>query len=306
MGSEPSGADNSRTMNSLVQDVLAQLPVSASLLLFAAVAVVAGAPLFAAGRRTLALRRAVGDLRATALDGDATGLVTVRGRVALEGPMFAPLSGRPCAGFTLDVAGDGMRVGARLGELRAFRLVGEHASARVVADRGTWRGAVTQERLVAPGEALPERLTQLIEQSAEVRWLRDRRVALRLTERALEVDAEVFVTGIARASGAANAVRHSSQVYAMVESVELAATGTDGMAWSVGSDGRVTRSTEPELWIEADEPLERVLVSSEAPLPAVVAPPLWKLTLMLLGPALALAGLLYLARVAAPLIVGRF
>ena len=298
-------------MNPLFQDAFAQLPVSALLLLLAAVAVVAGAPLFAAGWRALRMRRAAAGLAVVPLDGEAAGLVTLQGRVALESPMFAPLSGRPCAGFTLEVAGDGMRVGASMSELRAFRLVGEQATARVVVDHTVWHGAVTERRTIAPLEALPERLAGLLEQSAEVRWLRDQRVALQLTERALEVGAEVFVTGVARGSGVAQVERGQAQVFAMVESIELAATGTDGMAWTVGDIGDIgdkgNRSSrrEPELWIESGEPLGQLLVTPEAPAPAVVAPPLWKLTLMLLGPAFTLAGLLYLARVVAPLIVGR-
>ena len=296
-------ADNSRTM-----DALSQLPVSAPLLLLATAAVVAGAPLFAAGRRAFALRRALAGRRAVPLDAHASGLVTVRGRVVLEGPMFAPLSGTPCAGWTLEVAGDHMRVGDQLRELRQFRLAGEQASARVVTDRARWDGPVTCERSVAPGEVLPERLTALLEPSAEVRWLRDQAVPLRITERVLEVGAEVYVTGMARAATPAGmaASPQDAQVYAMVDSVELAATGTDGMAWSTAGPGAVTHVSEPELWIEPDEPLEQVLVSRHEPAHAALAPPLWKLTLMLLGPALTLAGLLYLARVAAPMIAGRF
>jgi hypothetical protein len=289
-------------------DALSQLPVSAPLLLLATVAVVAGAPLFAAGRRAFQLRRALSGLRAVPIDAQASGLVTVRGRVALEGPMFAPLSGTPCAGWTLEVAGDHMRVGDQLHELRQFRLAGEHASARVVTEQARWDGTVTCERSVAPGEALPERLSALLEQSAEVRWLRDQAVPLRICERALEVGAEVYVTGMARAAAPARvaADRREAQVHAMVESVELAATGTDGRAWSTAGSGAVTHGSEPELWIEPDEPFEQVLVSSHEPVAAALAPPLWKLTLMLLGPALTLAGLLYLARVAGPMIAGRF
>lgn len=290
-------------------DALSQLPVSAPLLLLATVAVVAGAPLFAAGRRAFQLRRALSGLREVPIDAQASGLVTLCGRVVLEGPMFAPLSGTPCAGWTLEVAGDHMRVGDQLHELRQFRLTGEHASARVVTDHARWDGGVTCERSVAPGEALPDRLSALLEQSAEVRWLRDQAVPLRITERALEVGAEVFVTGVARAATPARVApgRQQAQVYAMVESVELAATGTDGMAWSTTSgSGAVTHGSEPELWIEPDEPFEQVLVSATPPAAAALAPPLWKLTLMLLGPALTLAGLLYLARVAAPMIAGRF
>lgn len=287
-----------------VPDSFAQLPVSAPLLLLAAVAVVAGAPLFAAGRRALRLRRVATGLAESPLSADAAGVVAVRGRVALESPMFAPLSGKPCAGYTLEVAGDGMRVGMQVGEMRSFRLVGEQAVARVVADGATWSGPVTSERAVGAAQALPERLNAMLEHSAEVRWLRDRRVPLRITERALFTDAEVFVTGVARSAGAA---RTGAQVYAMIDSVELAATGTDGAAWAAeAAPASSAVAHEPELWIEPGEPLEQVRVHAEWPASDGLTPPLWKVTLMLLGPALTLAGLLYLAQVAAPLIAGRF
>ena len=289
-------------------EALTQLPVSVPLLLLATAFVVAGAPLFAAGLHAFRLRRALAELRETAPDEDASGVVMVRGEVVLESPMFAPLSGKPCAGYALEISGEGMRVGGVVRELRPFRLAGEHATARVVPDQAQWHGGITGERTVAAGEAMPERLAGLLGQSPEVRWLQDRRVTLCLTERALEAGSEVFVTGVARASDehAGQRSRHGAQVFAMVESVELAATGTDSMAWSVGGDGRVIRTAQPELWIEADEPLRRLLVSAEAPRPAALAPPFWKLVLMLLGPALALAGLLYLTCVAAPFVMGRF
>ncbi len=287
-------------------DLLPPLPPTFITFALAAGSVVAGAPLFAAGRRALRLRQALASLREAPLDADASGVVAVRGRVALEGPMFAPLSGRPCAGFTLEVAGDRMSVGAVLHELRPFRLQGESASARVVAEHAHLTTAVTSERTLAPGEALPQRLGELLAGSAEVRWLLDRRVPIRLVERALEVGAEIVVTGIARP---AEAVRPVIATVASVETVELAATGTDGAGWGIATASHTRNAgttSAPALWIEAGEPFEQLELSSSAPDAATLAPPVWRIALVLVGPLLTIAGLLALAQLAAPLIGGRF
>ena len=287
-------------------DILAHIPVSAVGLLVATAAVIAGAPLFAAGRRTYRLRHALEGLSERPLGSDAAGLVLVRGTVALESPGFAPLSGKPCAGWTLEAKGDGMRVGGSVHELRPFRLVGPEVSARVVPDRARWLGPVTSERTFSATETLPGRLADLLDRSAEVRWLRDRRVPLELVERALEVGAHVFVTGVARAARAPAIVES-------VESLELAATGTDGAGFEYGyghksdfaASGRVGRTAHPELWIEAAEPFERVLVSGAVPSRGTLSPPAWRLALLVLGPLLTLAGLLYLAQAATPFLAGR-
>lgn len=281
-------------------DILAHIPVSAVGLLVATAAVIAGAPLFAAGRRTYRLRHALESLSERPLGSDAAGLVLVHGTVALESPGFAPLSGKPCAGWTLEVKGDGMLVGGSVHELRPFRLVGPEVSARVVPDRARWLGPVTSARTLAATEAIPARLADLLDHSAEVRWLRDRRVPLELVERALEVGASVFVTGMARAARAPAIVES-------VESLELAATGTDGAGFEYGyaASGRVGRTAHPELWIEAAEPFERVLVSSAVPSRGTLSPPTWRLALLVIGPLLTLAGLLYLAQAATPFLAGR-
>ena len=170
-------------------------------------------------------------------------------------------------------------------------------SARVVPEDARFRGAVTCERTLTTSEVLPERLTHLLEQSAEIRWLRDRRVTLRLVERALEVGAQVYVTGVA----------HGITTVATVESLELAATGTDGPLFDYvpASQGGGFGGTHPGLWIEAQEPLEEVVVSSEPPTLAQLQPPVWSLALLVIGPLLTLVGLFYLARAAAPLMTGR-
>ncbi len=281
-------------------EFLAHIPVRALWLLTAAGCVVAGAPLFASGLRAFRLRGALAFLTQRPLGADSAGLVLVRGRVSLEGPLFAPLSGRPCAGYTLEVSGEGTRVGGSVHELRPFRLTSGGVTARVIPEQVRWQGAVTAERKVLPTEQLQERLAELLDRSVEVRWLINRRVPLRIVERALEVGSEVFVTGVAR--GAATV--------AMVESVELAATGTDGPAFdyspSGAGDAADPGGAHPGLWIEAEEPLERVLVTHEPPAIDALVPPAWRLSLLLIGPLLTLAGIIYLARAAVPLIAGRF
>ena len=279
-------------------DVLAHIPVRALWLLAAAGGVVAGAPLFTAGLRAIRLRRALAGLCERPLDEFTSGLVLVRGTVSLEGPMFAPLSGKPCAGFTLEVSGVGLQVGGTVHELRPFRLSSGGVSARVVPAHARWRGAVTSERTLTTSDPLPERLQGLLEQSAEARWLRDRKVTLQLVERVLEVGARVFVTGVA----------HGAATVAMVETVELAATGTDGpqFEYVAVTEGGGFDASHPGLWIEAEEPLKEVIVSSEPPSRDDLGPPAWRLALLVIGPLLTLLGLCYLARAAAPLIAGRF
>lgn len=279
-------------------EFLAHIPVRAFWLLTAAACAVAGAPLFASGLRAFRLRRALASLTECALDAVSEGLVLVRGKVSLEGPLFAPLSGKPCAGFTLEVSGTSMRVGGTVHELRPFRLSSGGVSARVVPEQVRWQGAVTCERTVPGTEQLPERLTALLDRSVEARWLMNRKVTLRLVERALPVGAEVFVTGIARGIATAS----------LVESVELAATGTDGPLFDYAASGTAGESdgAHPGLWIEAEDPLERVLVTDAPPSKSALQPPAWRLALLVLGPILTLVALMYLARAAAPLIAGRF
>jgi hypothetical protein len=270
------------------------IPVTALGLLAATACVVAGGPLFIAGRRALRLRQVLGALAETPLAANAEGWVLVRGRVALASPMFAPLSGKRCAGYELEVSGDRSRVGDVVAERRPFRLeCGDH-SALVSPEGARWQAPVTAERTLGPADAMPERLVQLLESSAEIRWLRDRRAALRVVERALEAGSEVTVLAVARGEAAA----------ASVEVAEISATGTD--------DGVVTTLTsgDPaaarELWLVGDESAgvgPRVFVGR--PDPRSLAPPWWRVALVAAGPALTLSGLLYLAQAAGPLLSRR-
>jgi hypothetical protein len=274
---------------------LQPLPVTALGLLAATACVVAGGPLFAAGRRALRLRRVLGSLHEAPLTADSHGWVLVRGRVALEGPLFAPLSGKRCAGYDLEVCGERSHVGGIVAEQRPFRLECGELTALVSPDGARWRAPATAERTLNVEDALPERLVELLERNAEIRWLRDRRVPLRIVERALEAGSEVTVLAVA----------HSERVFEHHETTELAATGTD--------DGIATTLTTgdpapvPQLWLGAEsDGSDGPRVFAGRPDLRALRPSLWRVGLVGAGPALTLMGLLYLAWAAIPLVAGRF
>lgn len=271
------------------------LPITALGLLAATACVVAGGPMFAAGRRALRLRHVLGSLEEKPLEPDASGWVLVRGRVALAGPMFAPLSGKPCAGYELDVCGERSRVGGIVSERRPFQLESGANSAFVSPDGARWRAPVTGERTLGVTEPIPERLGELLETNAEIRWLRSRRVPLRIVERALEAGSEVTVLARARAE----------RTDVSTETVELAATGTDdGLATTLTSGDPVA---VPELWLGGDEDAGTgPQVFSVSPDLGALKPSIWRVALVGAGPALTLTGLLYLAWAATPLVAGRF
>jgi hypothetical protein len=271
------------------------IPVTALGLLAATACVVAGAPVFAAGRRALRLRRALGSLQEAPLVAGSSGWVLARGRVALASPLFAPLSGKPCAGYELDVCGERSRVGGIVAERRPFQLECGAQVAFVSPDDARWATAVTAERTLGVADALPEQVAELLERNAEIRWLRDRRVPLHVVERALEAGSEVLVLAWAR----------SERASAEVEPVEMAATGTDdGLATTLTSGEPATGS---ELWLAGDEGTGTgPRVFSDRPDLHALKPSLWRVALVGVGPALTLSGLLYLARAATPLVAGRF
>ena len=268
------------------------LPVTALGLLAATAGVLAGGPIFAAGRRALRLRRVLGSLEEKPLAPESSGWVLVRGRVGLESPTFAPVSGKRCAGYELDVCGEHSRVGGIVAERLPFQLECGAHSAFVSPDHARWRTPVTGERTLAVSDPLPERVAALLETNAEIRWLRDRRVPLRIVERALESGSEVTVLAVAR----------TERAEAGAESVELAATGTDdGVATTITSGDPAT----PELWLAGDDGTGPQVFSGRPDLRAL-RPSLWRVALVGAGPALALSGLLYLAWAAAPLVARRF
>ncbi len=271
---------------------LFEIPVSAAGLLLAAASVVAGAPWFADGLRSLRARRALAAVRPESIASAASGLCELRGRVELESPLFSPLSARPCAGYLLEVRGVGTRIGGSVSEVRPFRLTDGRERVQVDAESVMWRLAVTAEREVAPGAAIPERIRTLMDRNGELRWLRAQGGALRLVERALCAGVECSVLGELR----------QERVVTYSETAWVAGTGTDGEAVDAAiptNDETLDRRMVPS------DLLERVVVADGALDAAQLAPPAWRVSGAVLGPALALAGLVYLAHAADRVFAGR-
>ena len=277
-------------------DLFARIPVTAMGVLVAIAFTVSGAPLFAIGRRALRLRRVLGGLVEQPITADASGWVIARGRVSLVSPLFAPLSGRRCAAFRLEVCGENSRVGGVVGDCRSFRIEHDGASALVSGEGASWRAPVTDERALPASEPMPESVAELLAACPETRWLRDRRASLRVVERALEAGTMVSVLGLARLERSAE----------RAERLALAPTGTDDALSVEVEAGPGAGAGSSELWIAGDDELSAgVWVSTEPLDRRALEPSPWLLTLLGLGPALTLFGLLYLAWAAGPLVVGR-
>jgi hypothetical protein len=270
------------------------IPVSTAGMLAAVACVVAGGPLFADGLRALRLRRLLSGLVPGAARPGSHGFVRLAGHVALESPLFSPLSQRPCAGYQLEVRAADGSVAGRVGEFRGFKLVSDGCDAFVEAAGGEWTMPVTAERNVAAGEQVSANMAALLDRDVTLRWLRDRRAPMRIVERSVEAGTRVEVLGHARASAAAES--------AEVEEL-LAATGTDGAAFAAALDRVQPR---PNLRIAALDPLELRVVANGEVHPENFAPPRWRAFGAVLGPVLSLAGLVYLAHAAEATIGGRF
>jgi hypothetical protein len=288
-------------------------PVGAVL---AALAVAGGAPLFSDGLRTLRLRRYLRGLEQRPLSELPTGVVWVRGRVALDGPLFSPLSGQPCAGFRLEVRRGENGPVAAIEESRAFRVVADEVQARVLAENASLTLAPTGERALAAREPLNQRLADLLARSPEVQWWRRIGAPLRLTEHALLAGGECQVIGYAR----------EGRPFELSAELELQRTGTgdDGFGAStmLGGENGSGRGTtagiravgalalsavpeqeagtspnpyDPDLWIDRGGQLDLLHVGNLDLRPRTMEVPVYHLLGLGLGPLLTLAGLLYLA-----------
>jgi len=252
--------------------------------IFAAAAVVAGGPIFSDGLRVLRLRRIYRGLRRRPLAAPGEGVVHVCGRVALETPLFSPLTARPCAGFRLEIRSEDGAVAAWLDVFRPFRLVDGATQAVVDGEGARWELAVSGERRVAPAEPLTENLEALLRTMPEAVCLRRSGAAFHLVERALPAGDQCHVIGQAtRVMGLAAPLE-----------VEWLRTGTDSGAVPVG----VLAAPEPALHIGPGDPPGHLRVSHHAPDPARPPVRLLRTIGLVLGPALALAGMLYLAAAA--------
>lgn len=239
----------------------------------AAAFIAGGAPLFSSGLRALRLRRELARARAAA-DPSAPGYVALEGRVALETPLFSPLTGRPCAGFRLEVRGIGAEVANEIVVARGFSIAHAGAVAHVDAERGTWQLGVTAERTLEAAAPMTSGLEALLSSAPEALWWRRAGGRLQLVERALFADATVHVVGHAA----------TTRVVHETESIGLA-TGTDDVAESW------TTEIETEETVIGPSSLDYLMISDAAPAapPAAVA---WYRTLgVVAGPLLTLVGL---------------
>jgi hypothetical protein len=275
----------------------------------AALAVAGGGPLFSHGLRALRLSRGMSRLDERPLAESPSGFIHTRGRVVLDSPLFSPLSGRPCAGYRLEVRGAGRRASASIEERRPFRIVSGEIGARVLAAAGRWRVSETGRREIRPGETLSENLAALLQGSPEAFWLQRQGLPLVLTEHALLAGAECHVIGHAR----------HARPYELPAELELARTGTDDTS-RLGA-GPATRGgqrpapgggpfgierrqpgrpfpAEANLWVDGGGHLDFLLISDTPPARADLAVSSWRALGIALGPALSLTGLLYLAHAA--------
>ena len=302
-------------------DILLQPTLAGAAL--AALSVAGGAPIFSDGLRTLRLRRQLQALKEHALEQDPSGFVHTKGRVVLDSPLFSPLSGRPCAGFRLEVVGGVPRREIVIQERRPFRITAGDTSARVMAATGRWILSETGRREIAPGDSLSENLAALLARSPEAQLLKGRRTPILLIEHALFAGDETHVVGHIR----------RARAYELTPEMELMRTGTDdAIPVMAGRTARaidlVADGEEPEvqaapsrprgagpfgierrrpgrpfpgevdLWMDAGGLLDFMLISDAPPSADTLSVSRWRTLGLLLGPALSLTGLLYLAHVA--------
>ncbi|HEY6866107.1 MAG TPA: hypothetical protein VI792_02555 [Candidatus Eisenbacteria bacterium] len=251
-------------------------------LTLAAAAIVAGAPMFSSGVRATRLRGKLRRLGRYAVAEAPMGFAHVRGRVALESPLFSPLSAAPCAGFQLDVRAEGLKLQRTVDVRRAFRLEGGGVAAVVAAPRGRWLVSASAERVLAPGQPVSDGLAALLQRVPEAQWWRRAGGSLQLVERALPAGAECHVVGSVRP------IRSSASV------VEWARTGTDDLEVHAASGPRA----EPDLWIGPDDHLDFLIVSDQPPGDDDLRVPRRHTAGVVVGPVLSMLGMLYLASVA--------
>lgn len=259
-------------------------------LVLAAVAVALGAPIFSDGLRALRLGRQLRSLSEAPLTPSSSGFAHARGTVALESPLFSPLGGEPCAGFQLEIEGEGRSVRRRIEVRRPFRIVADGVTARVPGEAGEWRLEATGTRTISADQPLSENLLALLGHVPEAVWLRRAGVPLKLTEYALLAGRECHVVGMVRGAAAV----------AYAESRNAMRTGTDDavIAGAPALAPRGATAAAADVAFSSGEHLDFLLVSGRAPRSEELHTSALRALGVLLGPALTLAGILYLAAVA--------
>lgn len=253
----------------------------------ASAAVVIGAPLFSAGLRALRLRRTLARVRASRLGDAPEGLVQTSGRVALESPLFSPVSLKRCAGYRLEFSGVDFPARGAIEEQRPFRLVDGGVVAHVAAARARWTMPQTAESVIEAEEPLTERMLHLIGTVPEAAWLRQSGRRIRLVERALLSGATCHVLG--------QAARTREVV--VREEVEMLRTGTDDAPVTIATLVE-TAGDAPALWIGPADHTDFMRVSDTPIDPAALRAPARDLAGLVAGPLLGMLGLLYLAAAA--------
>jgi hypothetical protein len=211
--------------------------------------------------------------------------VKVHGQVALESPLFAPLSNVACAGFRLEVRVAGRPLTQRVDEHRRFRLIDDGVHATVLEHGSRWDLPVSAQRTVSADQPLRANLTTLLERTPEMRWARRAGDTLQFTERTLAAGTQCHVIGYAR---------HARPLEVFAED-EMLRTGTDDLAPASSARIQAAAANDPDLWLGAGEHLDFLLVSHAEPRLARWSVPAWRALGAAFGPALSMAGLLYLA-----------
>lgn len=257
-------------------NLVAGIEPTATGLMLATASVIAGAPLFSSGLHALRLRRQLARVRESGFaDAPHGAFAQLSGAVALESPLFGPLSGAPCAGFDLEIRGIGAPVEAVVAERRTFRLEGADGVAEVVDPIGPWDVAISAERVVGADEGISSGIAALLARAPETLWWRRAGGRLSLIERALPAGSRAWVIGRAQVEpGAAFA--------------ELRRTGTDDASWSEPARGtHVTFGTGDHLgWMR---------ISDHVPDRERGQVPLHHAAGLVIGPVLGFLGMLYLA-----------
>jgi hypothetical protein len=266
-------------------------------LAFAAAAVALGAPVFNEGLRAARLFLSKRRLREERLERAPEGLAWLRGRVALESPLFSPVSGTACAAYRLEVRGPAGPLGRPLDVLRPFRLVDGPGSARVEPRHARLRLEVATERVIEPGQPVSENLESILSASPEARWLRRTGMRVTLVEHVLAAGAECHVVGTLRRTRAGAAAEVAGP--ALAEAVALLRTGTDDAELVIDTHGvRAQGVAAPDAWVEAGDQLDFLLVGDRPPAARELEVPGLRALGVAVGPLLCLFGLLYLSRAA--------
>lgn len=252
----------------------------------AAAAVAAGAPIFSDGLRARRRRSALAHVGVEPTAEPDAGFVHLHGTVALESPLFAPISNRPCAGYRLEARVAGTTAVASFDQLRRFTLHTGAQTVRVMEHRAHCELSVSAERDLKPADALTEVFSTFIHRHPELAWSRGRGATIHLVERALLAGARCHVVGLARRGRAED----------VAPEIAWVRTGTDDEPIEALTMN-ASASREPDFWVGSGEHLDFLLITDRAPDPRQLTVPAWRVLGTVVGPALSLSGLCYLAGV---------